>query len=113
MQTKYVEDKYVLAISAHSELAYLVNLAVPSNSDRPSMRHEPFLSGRRVEHDKLFAGDCHRVAIAEESRPWASRWRIQVAREFDKHKKKSKNARRDRPGRIRGSPSCWLLAANI
>ena len=87
MQSNNVEDKYVLAISAHSELAYLVNLAVPSHSDRPSMRHEPFLSGRRVEHDKLLAGDCYRVAIAEESRPWASRWRIQVAREFDKHKK--------------------------
>ena len=64
MQRKYVEDKYVLATSAHSELVYLVNLAVPSHSDRPSMRHEPFLSGRRVEHVKLLAGDCHRVAIA-------------------------------------------------
>ena len=71
-QSKCVEDNYVLAISAFSELAYLVNLAVPSQSDRPSMRHEPFLSGRRVEHVKLQAG--------------ASRWRIQVARELDKHK---------------------------
>ena len=68
MQNNYVEDKYVLAISAHSELTYLVNLPVPSRSDHPSMRHKPFLSGRRVEHVKLQAGNCgHRAGV--------SRWR--------------------------------------
>ena len=35
---------------------------------------------------KLQAGDCHLVTIANESRLWASCWRIQVVREFDKHK---------------------------